>query len=64
VRRRRSAVERTIGDARRITWRASSILGDVEAVASGSPARVGRRMVRKAVWRAIGKAMRGVLTGR
>lgn len=64
MRRRRSAVQRTIGDARRITWRASSVLGDVEAVASGSPARVGQRILRKAMWRTIGKAMRGILTGR
>lgn len=64
MRRRRSSLERAIADGRRVTWRASSVLGDVEAVASGDTGKVARRIVRKAVWRAVGKAMRGILTGR
>lgn len=60
TRRRRSGLERTIADARRVTWRASSVLGDVEAVASGSPAKVARRfLLTKPLWKALGRLVRG-----
>ena len=46
---------------RRRLYRAGSILGDLEAIASGDPGRVARRYVRKSAWRAQGRATRRVL---
>jgi hypothetical protein len=46
---------------RRATYRAGSVLGDVEALASGSPAKIGKRIIRKTIWKAWGKFARSAL---
>lgn len=53
-------MERAVGDARRSMWRASSVLGDVEAVASGQPGKMARRfLLTKPLWKALGRLLRG-----
>jgi hypothetical protein len=42
-------------------YRAARDLGDIEAVASGNPSRVGKRMARKAVYRSTGRPTRRIL---
>lgn len=58
------SLERSIGRFRRRLYRTASVLGDVQAASSGSPRKVGQRIVRKAMWRTVGKALAGILTGR
>jgi hypothetical protein len=50
-----------LSDTRRSMYRTASFLGDVEAVASGSPTKVGKRILRKSIWRQFGRIMRGIL---
>lgn len=59
MRRRRNPVERAIGDTRRATWRASSVLGDIEAITSGDPAKIARRfLLTKPLWKSLGRLLR------
>jgi hypothetical protein len=44
--------------ARSFLYRLARVLGDVEAVSSGKPERVVKRVVRKAVHRSTGKLLR------
>lgn len=50
---------------RRTTWRASSVLGDIEAaqdaMRDGSPAPLARRLARKEIYKAEGRATRRLL---
>src|ERR1019366_5401632 len=48
----------TLRKLRRSLYRDARILGDVEAVASGSPGKVGKRIVRRKVYRAEGTITR------
>jgi hypothetical protein len=52
----------TLSGLRRGLYRGGRVLGDVEAVRrsvrTGSVKPLGRRMVRKALWRGFGRAMR------
>ncbi len=50
----------TIGKVRGDMYHAGSVLGDVEAVASGNPEKIVRRGAQHVFWRAVGKAGRGV----
>lgn len=43
---------------RRFLYRLARIMGDVSAIASGSPARMGRRTVNKAVGRQLRRLWR------
>jgi len=48
----------TIRKLRRSLYRDARILGDVEAVASGNPGKIGERIVRRRVYRKEGKLTR------
>jgi hypothetical protein len=52
----------TLSGLRRGLYRGARVLGDVEAVRrsvrTGSVKPLGRRLVRKALWRGFGRAMR------
>jgi hypothetical protein len=48
----------TIRKPRRSLYRDARILGDVEAVASGKPSKVAKRVVRRRVYRAEGTITR------
>jgi hypothetical protein len=50
----------SLGKVRGEVYHAGSVLGDVEAVASGSPEKIVRRGAQHAFWRAFGKAGRGI----
>jgi hypothetical protein len=43
---------------RRSLYRSASLLGDIEALASGSPTKIMKRAARKRVWRMAGGATR------
>lgn len=43
---------------RRALYRAASRLGDLEAVSSGDPSRIAKRVVRKGTYRRVGRTMR------
>jgi len=49
-----------IGKTRRQLYRSARILGDIDALASGSPKRIAGRLWRKAVWRWLGRIGRGM----
>lgn len=53
----------SIGKVRGSMYRAGSVLGDVEAAASGNPAKVVRRAGQHVFWRAFGKLGRGIFRG-
>jgi hypothetical protein len=57
----------TISQIRRLAWKTSSVLGDVQAVQQSARTRsvkpVARRVVRKAAYRAEGRATRKILRG-
>ncbi|MFN2555637.1 MAG: hypothetical protein ABR592_01985 [Nitriliruptorales bacterium] len=44
---------RTLRQARRASYRASAILGDVSAIASGKPSRIAKRLVNKVIGRKV-----------
>ena len=48
----------SLSKLRRQMYRAGRDLGDVEAAASGNPAKVGKRIVRRRVYRAEGTVTR------
>jgi len=48
-----------ISKVRRRLYRSASILGDVEAVSKG-PSAMGRRVVRKSIWRVVGRLLRSL----
>lgn len=48
----------TIAKTRRTVYQVGSILGDVQAIQQG-PEAVIRRLFRKALWRFIGRTLRG-----
>jgi hypothetical protein len=50
----------SLGKVRHAAYRAGSVLGDVEAVASGNPEKIVRRGVQHVFWRAFGKAGRSI----
>ncbi len=50
----------TIGKVRGAMYRGGSVLGDVEAVASGDPEKIVRRGAQHVFWRAFGKAGRSI----
>lgn len=47
-----------ISDLRRVLYRSGSVLGDVEAVASGKPDKMVKRLIRKFLGRQFGSLMR------
>jgi hypothetical protein len=50
---------RSLRKARRLMYRGGSVLGDVDALASGDPRRVASRfLVRKPAWRLAGRFLR------
>ena len=51
----------TLRKLRRSMYRFGRDLGDVEAVASGNPAKVGKRIVRRRIYREEGKLTRRFL---
>lgn len=53
----------SVGKVRHDLYRAGSILGDVEAVASGNPRRIARRVGQHVFWRAFGKLGRSIFRG-
>ena len=40
---------------RRSLYRAASILGDIDAIASGSPKRMARRLYNKSLWKIVAR---------
>lgn len=50
----------SISRIRRLLYRSGSVLGDVEAVASGKPDRMIKRVIRKELYRDMGRAIRGI----
>jgi len=53
----------SVGSVRHDLYRAGSILGDAEAIASGSPEKIVRRAGQHVFWRAFGKIGRGIFRG-
>ncbi len=53
----------SIGAVRHDLYRAGSVLGDAEAIASGNPERIARRAAQHVFWRAFGKLGRGIFRG-
>ena len=53
----------TVGKARHDLYRAGSILGDAEAIASGKPEKIVRRVGQHIFWRAFGKVGRSIFRG-
>ena len=53
----------SIGRVRHALYRGGSVLGDVEAVASGNPERMVRRAEQHVFWRAFGRVGRGLFRG-
>ena len=53
----------SIGRVRHALYRSGSVLGDVEAVASGNPEKIVRRVGQHVFWRAFGKLGRGIFRG-
>lgn len=51
----------SIRKARRAAYRTGAVLGDVQAVASGDPGKVAKRVVRKAAWKAWARLARRLL---
>lgn len=47
-----------MGKLRSFLYSLARLLGDVSAVASGSPKKMGKRVVRRAAGKATGKALR------
>jgi hypothetical protein len=50
----------SLGKVRHAAYRAGSVLGDVEAIASGNPEKIVRRGMQHIFWRAFGKAGRSI----
>ena len=46
-----------LSKTRRDCYRCASILGDVQALASGDPAKIAKRVCRKCLWRKGGSLM-------
>lgn len=53
----------SLGKVRHTMYRAGSVLGDAEAIASGNPQRVVRRIGQHIFWRAFGRAGRALFKG-
>lgn len=53
----------SVGKARHDLYRAGSLLGDAEAIASGNPQRIVRRVGQHVFWRAFGKLGRAIFRG-
>ena len=53
----------SVGQVRHDLYRAGSLLGDAEAVASGNPETISRRAGQHIFWRAFGKLGRGIFRG-
>ena len=53
----------SLGKVRGDMYRAGSVLGDVEAVASGDPEKIVRRGAQHVFWRAFGRAGRAIFRG-
>jgi len=53
----------SVGAVRHDLYRAGSILGDAEAIASGNPEKIVRRAGQHVFWRAFGKLGRGIFRG-
>lgn len=53
----------SLGNVRGKMYRAGSVLGDVEAVASGDPRKIVRRVGQHVFWRAFGSLGRGIFRG-
>lgn len=47
-----------ISKIRGLLYRSASVLGDVQAVSSGKPDRMVKRLIRKVAYRNFGSAMR------
>ena len=58
-----SAAGISVGKVRGELYRAGSVLGDVEAVASGNPARMVRRVEQHVFWRTFGRFGRSIFRG-
>ena len=53
----------SVGKVRHDLYRAGSLLGDAEAIASGNPEKMARRAGQHIFWRAFGKLGRGIFRG-
>jgi hypothetical protein len=53
----------SIPKLRRAAYRAGSVLGDVEAIASGDPKKIVRRGVQHTFWRSFGRVGRSIFRG-
>jgi hypothetical protein len=51
---------RMIGKTRRVLYRTGSVLGDINAVSRGPVPTAKRFLIRKPLWRAFSRAMRGL----
>ncbi len=47
-----------LGSVRRGAYKVGRVLGDVQAVTSGSPTKMAKRVGRKIAWKTVGKGMR------
>jgi hypothetical protein len=47
----------TISRTRRQCYRCASIIGDVQAIASGNPSKIAKRFCRKCAYRSTGKLL-------
>ena len=47
-----------MGSTRRGAYKVARVLGDVQAVSSGNPIKMAKRVGRKFAWRTFGKGMR------
>lgn len=56
-----NSIEGFISGFRRGLYRSASVMGDVQAAASGSPTKVVKRVVRKTVWRLFARSMRKLM---
>ena len=50
-----------ISSIRRLLYRSASALGDVQAVSSGKPDRMIKRLIRKELYRDMGSAIRRII---
>jgi hypothetical protein len=50
----------SINKTRGLLYAIARLLGDINAISSGSPAKIGKRAARRAAGRATGKALRKI----
>ena len=50
----------SINKTRSILYKAARLLGDLQAISSGDPGKIGRRVARRAAGKATGRAFRRI----